>query len=324
MFKKQQLGQFYTSNSKHITCNLLDIFNANDVIVDPFAGNNDLINLLPNHKTLSFDIDPQNDNIIKNDSILNPIDYTDKWIFTNPPYLSRNKNKDKSLYNKFHLDDLYKIAVKTIIGCKGGILILPINFFSSTDNTIRSLFLKNYIVKRVNVFETPVFDDTTYNICSFSFIKQENDEQNISFFFYPSNKTLTIEMKEPYIIGNEIYNLEQSHIKVSRLLIDEEPSSYMFLNAIDRRDDLISLSYNEEPYYGKKTDRVFATISFNTHLTKQHQLDIIKLFNEKLNYYRDKYNSLFLPNYRDNNRKRIPFKLAYILISNSLKEILWR
>jgi len=40
--------------------------------------------------------------------------------------------------------------------------------------------------------------------------------------------------------------------------------------------------------------------------------------NKILNEYREKYDSLFLTNYRDNNRKRISFTLVYTLINYSI------
>ena len=45
-------------------------------------------------------------------------------------------------------------------------------------------------------------------------------------------------------------------------------------------------------------------------------MNIIDEFYKRINEYRDKYNSLFLTNYRNNLRKRIGFDLAYRIISN--------
>jgi len=48
---------------------------------------------------------------------------------------------------------------------------------------------------------------------------------------------------------------------------------------------------------------------------------IIIIFNKKLTYLRKKYNSLFLTNFRDNDRKRISFEFCYKLISYCYQEI---
>ena len=80
-----------------------------------------------------YDIDPTKDNIIKKDTLLNIEDYTDKFIITNPPYLARNKTKNKEIYDKYDENDLYKCFIKQIINktniALGGILIIPLNFF---------------------------------------------------------------------------------------------------------------------------------------------------------------------------------------------------
>ena len=62
--------------------------------VDPFAGECDLFNYSTETKWTFYDIEPKKENVIKNDSLLNPIDYTGKTVITNPPYLAKNKTKE--------------------------------------------------------------------------------------------------------------------------------------------------------------------------------------------------------------------------------------
>lgn len=313
------LGQFYTTNAKYILQNLLNIFPQSVSVIDPFAGQGDLLRFFKNGE--GYDIEPKNKKIIKRDTLLKPLNYENKWIITNPPFLAKNKNSDKTIYEKYNLDDLYKISLKTLIGCEGGIIILPVNFFSSLDFKIRKEFLSQYKIKRVNIFEETVFDDTTYTICAFNFIKSDNIKQNILFTFYPTKneKTFTLKESENYMFGYEIYNLQESEIIVNRLLKGEKYNSKIFLKAIDDTQK-INLSINDNIFYGKKSDRSYATIKFNYNFTLNEQKIIVDCFNNKLNYYRKKYNSLFLSNYRDNYRKRISFKLAYKIISNCILE----
>ena len=49
------------------------------------------------------------------------------------PYLARNKSKDKSLYDKYDVNDLYKCFIKNLIDDPpdGGIIIIPLNFMCS-------------------------------------------------------------------------------------------------------------------------------------------------------------------------------------------------
>jgi hypothetical protein len=323
---KRKLGQFYTKNSSYITTGLLDIFNKDDIVIDPFCGEWDLLKLIKNKKE-GYDIDPKNKETLLRDSLLNPINFEGKAIITNPPFLAKNKNRDKNIYNLFNVDDLYEASLLSIIGCEKGIIILPLNFFSSNRNKIRKIFLSNYKIIRLNIFEEKVFDDTSYTICSFSFVKEKNIEQKLNCFFFPSgeNKTFEIKEKDGFLIGAEIFNLQKSTVKIKRLLIGGVSNSNLFLSAIDTgsKEGKINLSIKDY-YYGKNTDRAFATIVFDKDFSLGEQIIISEKFNNKLNYYRKKYNSLFLTNYRNSTsymaRKRIGFDLAYNLISNIILE----
>ena len=74
-------------------------------IVEPFVGKGDLIKFVEENYNISnysfelYDIDPKIKNTIERDSIKNPPNYNNKFILTNPPYLARNKSKDKELFD---------------------------------------------------------------------------------------------------------------------------------------------------------------------------------------------------------------------------------
>ena len=62
------------------------------------------------------------------------------------------------------------------------------------------------------------------------------------------------------------------------------------------------------------TARSYAILVIEPSLNMQQQQQLVVKFNAFLNNYRDKYNSLFLTNYRESNtiaRKRISFGLVY-------------
>ena len=133
--KKSQLGQFYTSNYEYILSNMR-IPDDVKTIIEPFVGKGDLLNFIENkdnYKIETYDIDPKIDNSIKRDTLSNPPVYKNKFVLTNPPFLARNKSKKKDLYDKYKCNDLYKCFIMNLISdvCQGGIVILPLNFFSS-------------------------------------------------------------------------------------------------------------------------------------------------------------------------------------------------
>jgi site-specific DNA-adenine methylase len=184
---KSQLGQFYTTNYEYILSNMV-IPEGVKNIIEPFVGNGDLLNFVKNKSEYTievYDIDPKIPNTVKRDTLENPPDYTDKFILTNPPYLAKNRNKSKELYEKYKCNDLYKCFIVSIITnvCQGGIIIIPLNLLSSirkSDVELRQHFSEIYSIQMINVFEEQVFDDTSYAVCSIYFVKKKTMNLTIS------------------------------------------------------------------------------------------------------------------------------------------------
>src|SRR5574344_1452547 len=199
-------------NTQHFTTNYSDIlYNINfkpESAIDPFAGNCDLVKYSENTKWELYDIDIKNESVVYNDSLLHPVDYTGKSVITNPPYLAKNKTKYFSeVFRKYHTDDLYKASILSIVGCKNGILIIPLNFFTDENTSdVRTEFLSRYKVSYVNFFTRQVFDDTTYNVCSFYF--EEGKTSEVIFFDFFDKKTYATKLDEKYgfRVGGEFYD----------------------------------------------------------------------------------------------------------------------
>jgi hypothetical protein len=332
---KQKLGQFFTTNYKYILSNL-SIPNNIKKIIEPFCGNGDLLNFFDKnkYKLECYDIEPKHNYIIKKDTIKTPPNYSNAFIITNPPYLSRNKSENKEMFDKNNVNDLYKCHIKDLLTNNpiGGIIIIPLNFFCSIRNMdieLRKKFLNTYIIKQLNIFEEQVFDDTTYTVCSFQYEYKPNSNQEIPITIYPSKKKLSFLLNEEnnYTIGGEIYNIEDNEdYKITRLLEKETPNTNLVLKAIDDNENSkIKLEYvsDDKIYYGKISARTYATLTITPKISDEIQKKIANDFNEYLNNLREKYNSLFLTNYRESKkiaRKRISFDLAYKIVGMLLKK----
>lgn len=336
--KKKDLGQFYTTKYKYILQGMK--LPECDTIVEPFAGNGDLLGFVPDtYKIESFDIDPKKTYMIKRDTLMEPIDYSDKYVLTNPPYLARNKNNDKTIYDKYGENDLFKCFVRTLINKPpiGGIMIIPLNFWSSirkNDIKLRRDFLKKFKIDLINIFEEQVFDDTSYTICSIKFTREDNEDNHIlNIVMYPKKKEKTIVLTNAnnMTIGGDIYNLEKSNYTINRLTKNNSTgngATNIYVKCIDNDDKKrICLSYNTNRYIDnsqKLSARSYATLTITPVIDIETQHKVITKFNELLNEYRDKYESLFLSNYRESKkiaRKRISFELVYSLVSNVLKDL---
>lgn len=341
---KQQLGQFYTTNYDYILSNF-EIPNSVETIVEPFVGNGDLLNFIKNKNNYNielYDIDPKYKNTIKRDTLYNPPSYTNKFILTNPPYLARNKSKDKKLYDQYNCNDLYKCFITTIITniCDGGIMIIPLNFISSirkSDVELRKRFLEIYSIKIVNVFEEQVFDDTSYSVCSIYFMKKTTDnDNNIKLYIYPSHKemVITLTAENNYTIGGEIYTIPQDpKYKVQRATKETKDKDHITNIVLKCIDDSIDsqlgfkIVKDNERFIDDTPNlsaRSYATLVINTHLTLKQQEILVERMNDYIKKEREKYNSLFLTNYRESNtiaRKRISFDLAFRICNYMLSSM---
>jgi hypothetical protein len=334
--EKKLKGQFYTVNSSYILEGLYS--QVNNDIVEPFAGRGDLLEWLSEmgntNRIEAYDIDPKREGIEKRDTLMNPPDYTNKYVITNPPYLARNKSSDKVVFDKYDTNDLYKCFLKTLKGCSGGILIIPAGFFLSPrdlDVKCRDEFLSEYRLIKVKYFEETVFPDTSTTVVAFSFKKAEAvlDEQTVEWISLPSGESKSFRMSRTndWIVGGEIYKLEvPPSIKVGRYVKDQDLKpgcvmTNMTLSALDsgKKDGRICLEYKEGYVYpAKDCSRTYATLWIKGKtITPDHQKKICLEFNSLLEKKRSETWSLFLPQYRESKeyaRKRIPFELAYIIV----------
>jgi len=346
--KKQELGQFFTTNYKYILQNFSIPENITKII-EPFAGKGHLLNFInDNTKYIieTYDIDPKLNSTIKRDTLKNPPSYKHKFILTNPPYLARNKTSNKTLFDKYDTNDLYKCFIKQIISdpSLGGIIIVPLNFWCSirqSDIDLRQKFLSVYHVISINIFEERVFEDTSYTVCSFLFtqITENVLYKPINVFIYPNYNHLKVELniKNNYTFGGEIYSLPQSQsFKVERLTLDNIEQSEFITNILVKCIDdninnkiCLKLVKEKERYCDdtpKRSARSYATLIIKPKLTLEQQNNLVLLFNEFLNTKRDEYHSLFLTNYRESNsicRKRISFSLVFEIINYLLSNYIY-
>lgn len=333
---RSELGQYYTTNYEYILQKMEIPENVNHII-EPFAGNGDLLKFIPNKNNYVielYDIEPKIENTIRRDTLNNPPNYNNKFVLTNPPYLARNKNKNKNLYDKYKCNDLYKCFIMNLINseCIGGIIIIPINFISSIrkqDIEIRKKFLNKFNIIMMNVFEEKVFDDTSYAVCSIQFTigsGYTNPSRIIKMNIFPFEREINILLTSDnnYTIGNEIYNLpinpKYKIERATRTTKEIEFITNILLKCIDDNHEKqlgLRIVKDEDRFIDNTENlsaRSYATLVINKKMSIIEQEQLVNRFNEFIQENRMKYNSLFLTNYRDSNtiaRKRISFDLAF-------------
>ena len=338
---KKMKGQFYTVNSSYILDGLPMPPKNAKCIIEPFAGKGDLLDwLVKNGNKIpieSYDIDPQKDSVIRRDTLMDPPNYKDSWILTNPPYLARNKCDKKEIFDKYDTNDLYKCFITSLTkqdACIGGIFIIPAGFFLSPrdlDVRCRDNFLSKYKLLKVKYFEETVFPDTTTTVVAFAFEKSPEllMEQCVEWISLPSGDKRIFKMsqEDDWIIGGDIYKLSiPSGIKVRRhvegqTLKEGEQRTSLTLTALDSgtKDGRICLEYKDGYVYpAKDCSRTYATLCIQgKSLTPAEQEKICLEFNALVEKKRSETWSLFLPQFRESKeyaRKRIPFELAYTIV----------
>jgi len=323
---KGDLGQFYTTNYKYILESMEIPANA-ECIIEPFAGSGELLGFLENigkYTIELYDIDPKYHGTIQQDTLKYPPSYEDKFVLTNPPYLARNKSKNKELYDIYNCNDLYKCFIRCLIKtpCIGGIMILPLNFISSirkADIVLRKDFLNVYTINQINIFEEKVFEDTSCSVCSILFEKKQT-KTPIRCILFPSRKEieLLLSQENNFTVGGEIYNLtgpfkiqrathqniEGSNFITNILLKCIDDTSPLGFTLVDNTDKFIDNTPN-------LSARSYATVVLEIELSIEKQTLLVEKMNSYIREQRNKYHSLFLSNYRELNRKRISFELAF-------------
>ena len=208
--------------------------------------------------------------------------------------------------------------------------IIKLNIFSgqvfedTTYNVIAFYFRKKKKESNINKIEATIFPQGKK--ISFIIEKKHNWQFGGDFINRikrAKNDLGVFRLTEDYLKSGE-YEMElalqdikdKRLFKISRGLKNKLENNILFLRAIDSKNGKkIQLEdirkYDIKGLVGKNTSRNLAHLIFRKEISIKEQEDLMRKFNEELNKNRNKYFSFFLTNFRDNNRKRMSFDLAY-------------
>ena len=299
-------------------------------VVDPFAGGCDLMNYAIEFGAASstgYDLHPTSSAIIQNDSLMDPIDYTDKLLFSNPPYLAANKCRtgDKRPYDKWKQSDYYKCHLASLYPtCDEAVLVLPANFLSESSATARNMLFKNYICMKAKYWTNPMFNDTSSTICMIHIIKGVQDVQQ---FPCTLNDTTIIDMvisaKNGWLFGDEFFDYINVPMTVYKCdNSTEAPNTHIVIGILDKGSYGTGYHLNYgDPKVSKKTAFTTFQVRSKIPLSENEEREIVKLANEKLNSYRTKYSSMFMSNYLGPNQKILSVTWARKLLSRVISDV---
>ncbi len=144
---------------------------------------------------------------------------------------------------------------------------------------------------------------------------------------YSNKLQITRLEQEDLKSGNNTIKIALNHLKdAQEMMVDNDTwqqvkHNIIILKAIDTgtNSGRICLedirSYGYDALVSIKTSRNQIGLIFPPFVSIDDQEKLIHLFNTELNQKRDKYDSLFMTNFRDKGRKRISFNFAYNFIN---------
>ena len=282
-------------------------------LIDPFAGNGDLLNSFSNfRKKIGYDIDKS----LKwkvNDSLQKIPFHKNGFIITNPPYLSKVSSKRKKINHQAFLssnrNDLYQIALDKMISSKmPGIAIVPETF-------INSKYDKKHVYSITILIPNP-FQDTETPVCIICFdpnktFKKTKIYKNNAFLnYYEDIKKIAQKMFKNNQKKKIIFNDNNGNLA----LIGYDSSNKNRIKFLK----INKLKYNKKI---KISSRVISKIKINDEIINDQ---FIKKLNDKLNKYRKITNDVLLSPFKGNcqlngktdRRRRLDFRTARNIINS--------
>jgi hypothetical protein len=326
--KKQKLGQFFTTNSDYILSGF-EYLMKNASVIDPFVGNGDLLNWAMKNgasSVIGYDIEPRTNEYIKNDSIVNPPSYKNKFLVSNPPYLSRNKYKgNKEVFDFWKQDDLYKCHLASLIknDCYEALIILPTNFWCESRDRIRKDLFDSFYISSAKYWNTPVFDDVSTGITVVHLKRGHRNKQVFEMNHVSENKSfeMILEKRYNYLFGKDFFdyiNRKVPKIKIIKTDIGmPNPNTNIVVGLLDKGKWKSGLSYNDnDPIFcSAKSFTTYQITIPNINLTETQQKTLVETFNSQLKYFRHKYHDMFLSNYMGPKQKILSRGYVHELIS---------
>jgi len=328
--EKQYKGQYFTTVANKLLAGWEHFVEGKDII-DPFVGGGDLIHWASNcNSSEGYDIDPQFG--IENDSLMDPPPYDNKFLLTNPPYLSANKCRtgDKRPYNKWGQSDYYKCHLASLVrgGCNEGIIILPSNFISESNAKARELFFSTFEVIELRYWREPTFEDTNTGIVALVFKRAEKASKRVvptTLFPGGHSFNMTLESKYKWLWGQDFFDdINMANDYEFIRCTEGIPTSNIIVGSLDHGKFATGFHYNEkEPLVVSKSVITTYQVTNNDFIfSEAEQREIVDIANKKLEFYRDKYHSMFMSNYLGAVQKIMSQSYAKGLLNSACDTVL--
>lgn len=310
---KVSRGSYFTTDAawlnKPVRGFLAEAFLSCNSVLDPFAGDGHLLNLIRREFGVAmFGLDIQGNKWARNDSLLHIPNPSNSIIVTNPPYLANHSASRKGVsdlvatyFDTSSFDNLYKIALDECLSAADFIVaVIPETFLLSSFDKSR--------LALVSVIEGDLFADTEAPAVVACFGPAGI---NYQASVYNGNE----------LIGSltEIFNLRRGRARTGIKIVFNDPYGRIGLRAVDSHDGdrRIEFIFGDFEY---RRDRVKGSSRLLTYLDvpelsdKQIQ-ELVVRANTQLEILRSKSSDLILAPFKGNDKKgnrrrRLDYALA--------------
>ena len=326
---KRERGQFFTIanpfkvNPFYNWYESIPLDISKEVLLEPFAGSNNIIELLESLNLpkpagwKSYDISPPEINKVEE----YPVELRDtikdfpkghNVIITNPPYLAKNSATRRGLpFPNTKYDDLYKECLSLMLENADYVAaIIPESFLTS------GLFLDRLdVVVSLNM---RMFDDTECPVC-------------LALFSPKADRTLIYRMDEPLGVLSDLREqldiIAPKQSDLSDIWKFNDPSGSIGACLVDNQKEA-SIFFCE----GEKIPEVKSTSRANTRISgvvfkdEAERQAFIKHANAVLSEYREKTHDVFMTSFKGlrqdgKYRRRLDFKAARAILTKAYLEI---
>jgi hypothetical protein len=273
------------------------------IVLEPFVGDGMVLKWIgTDNIIIPYDTDPKQPKVLKRDSLNDKPKYHGTYVYTRSPQLAKADSEDKTLFEKYGVDDLYKCFIKCLKDDtpNGGTIVVPTKFMTGIrDSEIkrRQDFFRCLKPLRFNVF-----DDNTLVI---NFRKRMPGDfttlEKWDFHLYPENivQTYNVKINEPQKFKIQLSNpVVGKYVNVTVINHDTKIDSIILSRTYTILD--LELVTKEHPNLRaglyKKGEHVSGCgIYIRGFLSKKLQNRLKKDFNSLLFDYRENKENKMMP-----------------------------
>lgn len=292
------------------------------IVIEPFVGDGEVLSWIgTNNIVIPYDADPKQSKVIRRDCLREKPKYYGTYVVTRAPQMSKSDATDKTVFESYGTDNLYKCFIKSLRDMpNGGIVVIPLNFMTGvreSESKLRLNFFSSVKPLRFNIIDDKTLvlnfrrrigseDYTAYEPWVFCFYPEK--EERTAYVDYKSQPSFIIETLNKSPALKRIYvsfgppgaavgppcQTETSIVLVKKETKDQQISLYMKTDKKPNTED-------EAPLY------------IRGFMSKRLQNRIIEDFNRWINYYRNDKMLRLMP------RITIDEKLA----EEAVRRIIW-